>query len=259
MDKCEGEKIMKIYYLMVKTHRTTGLKYLCQTTQDPVKYKGSGDRWKLHIKKHGYDVDTDIIQRCYSKESLKTWGLFYSNLWCVVDSNKWANIKPEDGTGGFTLRMIEKTWQTRRENGTDGWTADQGKKKKETLIKNGTDGAMMTVSSRKKANQTMNTLYGGWNTWTDESKIKAKETQRKNGTLLNALKACQTTEARAKAAKSLYKTYRITDPDGNCFTITGLKNFCQENNLSNSAMCTVAKGKLSHYKGWTCQKIKSSV
>jgi len=164
MDQCKSEAILKIYYLMIKTHNKTGLKYLCQTTQDPFKYKGSGDRWKLHIKKHRYDVDTVIVQKCYSKNSLQSWGLFYSNLWSVVDSNKWANIKPEDGCGGFTSEMIKKTWQTRRENGTDKWTEEANAKRKQTLEKNGMpSGAMNTKSAREKANQTMQ-VRGGWDT-----------------------------------------------------------------------------------------------
>lgn len=91
---------MNIYYLYVKTHRKTGLKYLGQTKNEPSSYHGSGKYWQLHIEKHGYDVDTKILQKCYSKSALKAWGLFYSNLWSVVISNKWANLKPESGDGG---------------------------------------------------------------------------------------------------------------------------------------------------------------
>ena len=91
---------MTIYYLMIKTHKKTGLNYLCQTTRkDYSAYQGSGIHWKRHIKKHGYEVDTVVIQRCYTKTALASWGLFYSNLWSVVDSNKWANLKPEEGDG----------------------------------------------------------------------------------------------------------------------------------------------------------------
>jgi hypothetical protein len=46
----------------VKTHRQTGLKYFGKTTtNDASKYKGSGKRWRYHIAKHGYDVDTEIV------------------------------------------------------------------------------------------------------------------------------------------------------------------------------------------------------
>ena len=88
---------MTIYYLMVKTHKITGLRYLCKTTQDPYKYRGSGVYWKLHCKKYGSDHDTEIIKECDNLSDFAYWGLYYSDLWNVVGSNEWANIIPEDG------------------------------------------------------------------------------------------------------------------------------------------------------------------
>lgn len=88
-------------YLYVKTHNKTGLKYLGKTeSTDPHKYKGSGSYWSKHIKKHGYDVTTEILKECSSKEELKKWGLYYSELWNVVASPKWANLAIEQGDGG---------------------------------------------------------------------------------------------------------------------------------------------------------------
>ena len=92
---------MIIYYLYVKTHRITGLNYLGYTSRkDPHKYPGSGTRWNLHLQKHGYDYDTKILHRCISKSAIRVWGLFYSKLWSVVNSKKWANLKDENGDGG---------------------------------------------------------------------------------------------------------------------------------------------------------------
>ena len=93
-------------YLYVKTHQKTGLKYLGITTRsDPHKYRGSGDIWKKHIKKHGYHVDTIILRECSSKEEVKKWGIYYSELWDVVKSTEWANLTPEEGTGGKTREI----------------------------------------------------------------------------------------------------------------------------------------------------------
>ena len=92
---------MTIYYLYVKTHRITGLNYLGYTSKlDPHEYAGSGTRWNLHLKKHGYLYDTKILHRCISKSAIRAWGLFYSRLWSVVNSKKWANLKEENGDGG---------------------------------------------------------------------------------------------------------------------------------------------------------------
>lgn len=87
-------------YLYIKTHRKTGLKYLGKTSRDPYTYQGSGTRWLNHIKKHGYEVDTEILKECKDNDELSQWGLYYSNLLNVVESNKWANLKPELGEGG---------------------------------------------------------------------------------------------------------------------------------------------------------------
>lgn len=94
---------MTIYYLCVKTHKTTGVKYLCQTKKkDPYSYLGSGTYWLLHLKKHGKNIDTEILRECSSNEEVKFWGQHYSDLWNIVDSPYWANLKPELGQGGWS-------------------------------------------------------------------------------------------------------------------------------------------------------------
>jgi hypothetical protein len=88
-------------YLYKKTHNITGLKYLGKTKNNPYKYKGSGQLWIPHIKEHGYDVTTEIIKECQTKEELSYWGRYYSKLWDVVHSSEWANKIPETGGSGF--------------------------------------------------------------------------------------------------------------------------------------------------------------
>lgn len=104
---------MTIYYLYVKTHRITGLKYLGQTKNDPLKYKGSGLDWLKHIKQHGYHVDTEILLITNNKQERNSWGKYYSILWNVVSGqddygNKiWANRIPE--TGGSWIEGVRQT------------------------------------------------------------------------------------------------------------------------------------------------------
>jgi hypothetical protein len=107
-------------YLYIKTHNKTGLKYLGKTTsKDPHKYKGSGTHWKRHLKKYGYDYNTEIIRECQSKEELKEWGIYYSNLWNIVESQEWANLRPEEGDGGVMPDdIVKKALETKRKNGT---------------------------------------------------------------------------------------------------------------------------------------------
>jgi len=89
-------------YLYVKTHNKTGLKYLGKTAKDPFKYEGSGKWWKRHIKKHGYDVTTDILLETDSNDEIRKEGLYYSKLWNIVESRDWANLTIEKGDGGDT-------------------------------------------------------------------------------------------------------------------------------------------------------------
>lgn len=98
---------MTIYYLCIKTHQTTGLKYLCQTKKcDPIKYSGSGVDWLRHLDKFGSEHTTEIIRECHSPKELSIWGRYFSNLWHIVTAcddygNKiWANKIPETGIGG---------------------------------------------------------------------------------------------------------------------------------------------------------------
>ena len=91
---------MAIYSLYVKTHQLTGLKYLGQTSKsDPHKYTGSGKYWLRHIKQHGKNWDTEILFESQNKQDIDKLGAYYSDLWNVVESNKWANLKPETGNG----------------------------------------------------------------------------------------------------------------------------------------------------------------
>lgn len=88
-----------MYKLMIKTHNTTRLKYLCVTqNEDHDKYSGSGVYWKNHIKEHGkYDVTTEVIFSTECKDELHRECLKYSALYDVVESNEWANLIPESG------------------------------------------------------------------------------------------------------------------------------------------------------------------
>lgn len=90
----------KTIYLYLKTHNKTGLKYLGKTVNDPYTYKGSGKIWKHHIKKHGYDVTTEILLETEDETELRETGLKYSELWNIVESKSFANLKSEDGDGG---------------------------------------------------------------------------------------------------------------------------------------------------------------
>ena len=97
-----------MYYLMIKEIEQTGLKYLCkrkQSSKDPedhIKYRGSGVLWRRILNKHPeYTMKTTVLG-LYDTETLKERGLYYSELYNIVESNEWANLIPESGDGGDT-------------------------------------------------------------------------------------------------------------------------------------------------------------
>jgi hypothetical protein len=102
---------ISVIYLYLKTHNKTGLKYLGKTVaNDPHSYQGSGKVWRRHIKKHGYDVTTKILFESNNPDEIKAIGVYYSNLWDVVESKEFANLVPEMGDGG-TMPWTEKSRQ----------------------------------------------------------------------------------------------------------------------------------------------------
>lgn len=94
-------------YLYKKTHNKTGLKYLGKTEKDPFKYKGSGKRWKAHLKKHGNDVTTEVLGVYETIEDFRKDAIRISEELKVVSSNDWANLKIEEGDGGNTAQFID--------------------------------------------------------------------------------------------------------------------------------------------------------
>ncbi len=88
-------------YLYIKTHNKTGLKYFGKTIKDPFIYKGSGAYWKNHIKKHGYDVTTEVIAEFYDDtKELVDFAINFSLTHNIVHSKEWANMILENGLDG---------------------------------------------------------------------------------------------------------------------------------------------------------------
>jgi hypothetical protein len=81
-----------------------GLKYLGKcVNRNPYLYIGSGKRWKNHIRKHNLtaaDIKTTILLDTEDETEFKKIAEYYSTLWNVVESNEFANLRPENGDGG---------------------------------------------------------------------------------------------------------------------------------------------------------------
>jgi hypothetical protein len=225
---------MTIYYLMVKTHKITGLKYLCQTKRkDPHKYLGSGTRWKYHLKKHGKTISTEIICECHSNAEIKERGLYFSELWDIVESKDWANLIPETGEGGSnTPEVIQKAKETKLKNKTCTTYSHIKEKIAATKIKNGTtspkwDPATIELaketkrqrgngsnspSVKKKVRDTKLSKYGTLNPWTEKSIEKARQSRIKNNnTVANPI------------VKARMISTRIKRGNMNCNTLDSIK------------------------------------
>jgi hypothetical protein len=88
-------------YLYIKQHELTNLKYFGKTIQDPYKYTGSGGYWKSHIKIHGKKhIKTIWYQLFDNIDELVSFALEFSVKNNIVESNAWANLKPENGLDG---------------------------------------------------------------------------------------------------------------------------------------------------------------
>lgn len=104
-------KEINMHKLLIKTHKTTGLKYLCYTQKkDHISYTGSGLAWKLHLEEHGYDFDTIVVYESENYDDFKKVAIEKSKEYDIVNSNEWANLKLEEGDGGDTVS--KKRWIT---------------------------------------------------------------------------------------------------------------------------------------------------
>jgi hypothetical protein len=156
-------------YLYVKTHNTTGLKYLGKTKRDPEKYKGSGIWWVNHLAKHGNNVSTEILLETDSHEEIKRMGIYYSELWDIVNSNQWANLKPEEGDGGNMGPVgIEK--RRKKMVGHPNWLLSQTEESK-TKISESMSKILNLLTEDEKSARIKNSCSSP-ESWTDERRAK---------------------------------------------------------------------------------------
>jgi hypothetical protein len=79
--------------------------YFGKTTYNPHKYTGSGLYWKKHIKKHLPTVETIYVELFNDLDSLNEFALFFSEFHDIEHSDRWANLKPENGQDGNPVGM----------------------------------------------------------------------------------------------------------------------------------------------------------
>jgi len=87
-------------WLYLKQHNITGLKYVGKTINDPETYSGSGLYWAQHLKVHGNNISTIWKRLFTNQKELTKFALNYSYKNNIVESNEYANLRPEDGLMG---------------------------------------------------------------------------------------------------------------------------------------------------------------
>lgn len=87
--------------LYIKQCSHCGLKYFGKTKSKNIeKYKGSGSKWDKHLKKHNAKSIHLWNSDWYYDMSITRFALKFSRINKIVKSNKWANLKEEDGLDG---------------------------------------------------------------------------------------------------------------------------------------------------------------
>ena len=94
-------------WLYVKRHSKTGLLYFGKTKKDPHRYPGSGQYWKNHCDKHGWNHVETIQVRLFRREDrLVRAALKFSKKHDIVNARNaqgkkvWANMVDENGLDG---------------------------------------------------------------------------------------------------------------------------------------------------------------
>ena len=78
-------------------------------------YTGSGTHWKLHLVEHGKEfVETLWCKLFTNKPELMEFATFFSEDEDIVNSNRYANKKLENGLDGGSAKGVCKSAETRK-------------------------------------------------------------------------------------------------------------------------------------------------
>jgi hypothetical protein len=89
------------------------------------------------------------------------------------------------------------------------------------------------------------------NSWTDKrKKLMSENMSGENHPMFGKHHSCESSK---KISISKSNTYIITDPEGNEFEVTNLKQWCIENNMNQGHMNGLARGIRKHHKNYLCR------
>lgn len=184
-------------YLYIKQHNVTGLKYFGKTTRNPVKYKGSGLRWVRHLKQHGNNVTTLWHQLFTDVDAIKEYALHFSLVNNIVESDEWANLKPEDGLEGGSKKGRILSEETRRRLSIAGKTRKQTDATKQKISNAHTGKTRLPFSDEWKTN-----LSNNHRSKKGYVQSVSKETKQKISDTLSVPVYCITNDTWYKSSKA---------------------------------------------------------
>ena len=228
---------MHIYYLYVKTHRKTGLKYLGQTRQNPFTYPGSGADWVAHLETYGNDVSTEILLQTESQHQRNEAGRYYSEFFRILTAvdnfgNRiWANRIIESGGGAGGKLGVKRKYSTVQKLKQ----ANRGKNNPmfgTIWITNGTD---------NKKVQSDCIVPSGWR----RGRVFQEEHQLKFN------KRCQKGSNNTNYDPTILHWINLDTGEQ---VLAPKYDFCEMKNLNSRKIRAVVQGKLREHQGW-CLKL----
>ena len=234
-------------YIYIKTHRVTGLKYFGKTIEeDPYNYKGSGLYWKSHIKKHGYNVETEIVGSFENLNEASEFAIKFSKENNIVESDEWANLMEENCHYGLPFGFVHSEETRKKLSKTNKGRKIEWSEK----ISNALKGRKLSEEHRRHVSEGHKGKYTRENN-PNFGRKHSKEA-REN------MRQAHLGKPNPKSGMGNAETWIVISPNGEEQEIFNLCKFCRENNLSKGHMIGIAIGRKSckTHKGWKCKKLK---
>lgn len=257
---------MKPTRLYIKQHSKTGLRYFGKTGTKLIEsYVGSGVYWKNHINKHGLDhVNTIWVSDWFtSEEEIKDFAIAFSELFDIVNSNEWANMKIENGLdgGGPGPMLFGDDNPSRR--------PEVAAKISKSLmghlgVKNkGSTGMAPPNKNKLLWNNGIDTIYSdecpgdGWIRGDLAiNKVNKHLAKRKRGKEHHNYGKKRSAEEIKSTSAKCTKYYIVTFPDSDIKTIRGLNDFCASVGIKPSGAHRVMNGYQTSYKGYIFKRVQ---
>lgn len=206
------------------TNSINDKKYVGQTIKT-IQERWARHCWTCNLKANRMPI-TEAISK-YRKENFKIEKIDEAES--LEEANQkeihWANYYNTFSPNGYNLKAGGRKYLH---------MSEETKQKLRIAM----TGRKATEETRRKSSES----HKGFKV-TDETKKKLSEINKGKPTHENTIRA-----AKEKSCKK----YKFLSPEGEEVIIINMAKFCRDNNLWESNMNEVAKGKKLQYKGWKC-------